>query len=469
MVVHGDGDVVAAPAARRSPGRTRSVNGFASAHVVAAARLGGDRDGRDHHGRRRPSQPPHDHVPSMRRPPPARRSQPPKRTACTSKRVQLVERRDPPSRRPAGGPPRRQRRSGPDRPPKRASMARSVSRCPPCAAGSTSHGRPSASHSRFPDHRSPWMRAGGSGGPARSASRSHSRSMTAAPSAGSRRPSRTNGRTRRSAQNVGQSSAGVLAIGSGPMKPRPVGAERRRAATVHRSPPPDRRLLDAAASTEPGRSGSAAMWSGPRTSTSGTGAPASSNHRNRAPRTRRSPRGRRRRRFSKASTVRCSSSPRHARSIGRTRRRSRRGRRSTGRRPRVAGGHRRRVELPQQPHLAAGARRRVQREQVALVLGVHGQQQVELLEVVRPPPGGRAARVMSTPRVRASAIDRRSGGSPVVPPGRARRVDDDGAVEAGVGDEPAHDALGRRRAADVAEAHEQHAVRGHRAVSRRSR
>ena len=71
--------------------------------------------------------------------------------------VQLVQ-RDP------GPPPVGQRRdlvvarrgSGPDaaRPPNRASWARSVSRCPPCAAGSISHTR-SAVHSRFPGHRSP--------------------------------------------------------------------------------------------------------------------------------------------------------------------------------------------------------------------------------------------------------------------------------------------------------------------------
>ena len=51
-------------------------------------------------------------------------------------------------------------------------MARSVSRCPPCAAGSTRCTRPSAAQSMLPDHRSPCSRAGGSGGPASSSIRS---------------------------------------------------------------------------------------------------------------------------------------------------------------------------------------------------------------------------------------------------------------------------------------------------------
>ena len=42
-------------------------------------------------------------------------------------------------------------------------MARSVSRWPPCAAGSTSQPRP-PDHSTLPVHRSPWIRAGGSAG-----------------------------------------------------------------------------------------------------------------------------------------------------------------------------------------------------------------------------------------------------------------------------------------------------------------
>ena len=46
-------------------------------------------------------------------------------------------------------------------------IARSVSRCPPCAAGSISAARPPG-QSTLPDHRSPWIRLGGSGGPASS-------------------------------------------------------------------------------------------------------------------------------------------------------------------------------------------------------------------------------------------------------------------------------------------------------------
>ena len=48
--------------------------------------------------------------------------------------------------------------------PNRASIARSVSRWPPCAAGSISQA-PSVDHSTLPDQRSPCSRAGGSGGP----------------------------------------------------------------------------------------------------------------------------------------------------------------------------------------------------------------------------------------------------------------------------------------------------------------
>jgi hypothetical protein len=50
--------------------------------------------------------------------------------------------------------------------PNRVSIARSVSRCPPYALGSTSRQRPSVHHSTFPDHRSPCRRCGGSAGPA---------------------------------------------------------------------------------------------------------------------------------------------------------------------------------------------------------------------------------------------------------------------------------------------------------------
>ena len=71
---------------------------------------------------------------------------------------------------------------------------------------------------------------------------------------------------------------------------------------------------------------------------------------------------------------------------------------------------------------------------------------------------------MSRPRLARLGDRPPVGRVALVPPGGAGGVDDDGAVEAGIGDEPAHDALGRRRAADVAEAHEQHAVRRHRAV-----
>ena len=49
--------------------------------------------------------------------------------------------------------------------PKRASIARSVSRWPPCAAGSISAPRPSG-QSTLPDQRSPWMRLGRLGRPA---------------------------------------------------------------------------------------------------------------------------------------------------------------------------------------------------------------------------------------------------------------------------------------------------------------
>ena len=41
-------------------------------------------------------------------------------------------------------------------------MARSVSRCPPCAAGSITQVSPLASARTLPRHRSPWMRDGGS-------------------------------------------------------------------------------------------------------------------------------------------------------------------------------------------------------------------------------------------------------------------------------------------------------------------
>jgi hypothetical protein len=44
--------------------------------------------------------------------------------------------------------------------PKRSSIARSVIRCPPCAAGSM-RTNPVAVTKTLPDHRSPWMRAGG--------------------------------------------------------------------------------------------------------------------------------------------------------------------------------------------------------------------------------------------------------------------------------------------------------------------
>lgn len=47
-------------------------------------------------------------------------------------------------------------------------MARSVSLCPPCAAGSMSQPR-SPDHRTLPDQQSPWIRLGGSLGPARSA------------------------------------------------------------------------------------------------------------------------------------------------------------------------------------------------------------------------------------------------------------------------------------------------------------
>ena len=158
-------------------------------------------------------------------------------------------------------------------------MARSVSRWPPWAAGSTSHGRPSASQSRLPDHRSPWMRAGGSGGPASSAIRSQTRSMhalavgrqrrvvagTAAPAA----------RRRRSASR----RRGSFDIGSGPMKPRPRRAERRAAPKACIAATARPAASCAAGVHGPWSIRVMAMWSGPTDSTSGTGAPASASHR----------------------------------------------------------------------------------------------------------------------------------------------------------------------------------------------
>ena len=69
--------------------------------------------------------------------------------------------------------------------PNRPSIARSVSRWPPCAAGSTSTA-PSWPHSTLPDHRSPCRRAGGSAGPVSRSSPVRSRSQTASTA---RRPS----------------------------------------------------------------------------------------------------------------------------------------------------------------------------------------------------------------------------------------------------------------------------------------
>ena len=91
-----------------------------------------------------------------------------------------------------------------------ASWARSVSRCPPCADGSTSITRPSVVQSRLPDHRSPCSRAGGSGGGAyrsMSASTRSTRATSAAESAPRSAEVRRCGRRRRSANHSGQCGA----------------------------------------------------------------------------------------------------------------------------------------------------------------------------------------------------------------------------------------------------------------------
>ena len=72
--------------------------------------------------------------------------------------------------------------------PNSASIARSVSRCPPCAAGSMSQPRP-PDHSTLPDQQSPWIRLGGSGGPASSDDRAQpTRSARCPPCSRSLRP-----------------------------------------------------------------------------------------------------------------------------------------------------------------------------------------------------------------------------------------------------------------------------------------
>ena len=119
----------------------------------------------------------------------------------------------------------------------------------------------------------------------------------------------------------------------------------------------------------------------------------------------------------------------------------------------VAGGDRRGIELAQQPDL--GARLGVGRacQQLALVFAVHGQHEVEALEVLRGhlargpldddvarPGGGHRARVGRVARVPAAG---------------AGAVDRDGPLEALRAQQPAHDRLGGRRATDVAHADEE--------------
>ena len=94
-----------------------------------------------------------------------------------------------------------------------------------------------------------------------------------------------------------------------------------------------------------------------------------------------------------------------------------------------------------------------QPQQVRLVLPVHGEQQVEALEVRRPDLPAAQAGEVDAPRPRlgdAAAI----GGVPGVPPGGAGGVDEH-TLDPGVGEQPPHHALGGRRPADVAEADEQ--------------
>ena len=101
-------------------------------------------------------------------------------------------------------------------------MARSVSRWPPCAAGSMSQPRP-PDHSTFPAQQSPWIRLGGSAGPASEPIRSTT-SSTSRASSGRSAPASTarirNGSSLRCAYHCGQSAAsGVLSSGRLAMNP----------------------------------------------------------------------------------------------------------------------------------------------------------------------------------------------------------------------------------------------------------
>ena len=122
--------------------------------------------------------------------------------------------------------------------PNSASMARSVSRWPPWAAGSMSQPRP-ADHSTLPDQQSPWMRLGGSRGPASSLIRpvTVSTSRTSAgPSVPASAARRRYGSTRRSAYHAGPAirgrPRGVVQRQAGD-EPRPRSAEAVRAGGVH--------------------------------------------------------------------------------------------------------------------------------------------------------------------------------------------------------------------------------------------
>ena len=107
-----------------------------------------------------------------------------------------------PTRRPAGTPRRRRRSSPRPKPPNSRIIARSNSRWPPCAAGSTSQLRPPAPTTRLPAQRSPWRRAGGSGGPPRHRAgrrRRRGRRSPPAASAPTSRASRASGSSRAAA------------------------------------------------------------------------------------------------------------------------------------------------------------------------------------------------------------------------------------------------------------------------------
>ena len=105
--------------------------------------------------------------------------------------------------------------------PNRASIARSVSRWPPCAAGSITQTRCSVPHRTLPFQRSPCSRAGGSSG-TRSASRATTPSTRWASSSPIRPRSRASlryGSTRRCPKNSAQVGADLLRSGRRAMKP----------------------------------------------------------------------------------------------------------------------------------------------------------------------------------------------------------------------------------------------------------